>query len=166
MLGFLPGYASEEGIDKGSGLWLLAGIGTLMPLPPLASRVYLAVAAAGFAALAGWIAFRSAAITDPARDIVRVARHAAILAAATMVTLSPHYSWYYVWLALPCCICPLRSVIYLSAAGLLLYVNPLDEHFLWPCLVFVPTLVLAVLDFGRPAHGPLAAPDGAIRRSP
>ncbi len=57
-------------------------------------------------------------------------------------------------------------MIYLSAAGLLLYVNPLDEHFLWPCLVFVPTLVLAVLDFGRPAPGPLAAPDGAIRRSP
>ncbi len=92
VLGFLPGYAAEEGIDKGSGLWLLAGIGSFVPLPPLASHLYLAAATAGLAALAGWVALRSPPIADPARDIVRVAGHAAILGTATLVTLSPHYS--------------------------------------------------------------------------
>ncbi|HEX5325474.1 MAG TPA: glycosyltransferase 87 family protein [Acetobacteraceae bacterium] len=163
VFGFLPGYAAEEGIDKAGGLWLAGVIGALVPLAP---RVYLAAAGAGLLALGVWVALRPRAPADPGRDIVRVAGDAAMLAAATTVVLSPHYAWYYAWLALPCCICPLRSVIYLSAAGLLLYVNPLNEHVLWPSLLFVPALVLAVPDFRRLVPGRLGAPEAAIGRSP
>ena len=146
VLGFLPGYAAEEGLGRGAGFWLLAGVGDVLPLPAVAPIAYLVVASCVFVAAAVWVAFRSQPIGDPRDDAVRMAGNAAGLAAIVMVVLSPHYSWYYAWLALPCCICPLRSVIYLSAAGLLLYVNPLNEHFLWPCLLFVPAIVLAVRD--------------------
>ncbi len=156
VLGFLPGYASEEGMNQGTGLWLLAGLGHLLPLPAVASQLYLLVGAGLLVAAAAWVAFGSPPQADPHRDIVRVAGNAAALAAATLIVLSPHYAWYYPWLALPCCICPLRSVIYLSGAALLLYLNPLDEHFFWPSLVFIPCIALAVIDWRRP----LAAPWG------
>ncbi len=165
VLGFLPGYASEEGMDQGTGLWLLAGLGHLLPLPAIAPKLYLLVGAGALAAAAAWIAFASQPQPDPHRDIVRVAGNAAVLAAATLIVLSPHYAWYYAWLAVPCCICPLRSVIYLSAAALLLYLNPLDEHFFWPSLVFVPCIALAVIDWRRPLAGAWGTRDGAIERS-
>ncbi|HEY6432460.1 MAG TPA: glycosyltransferase family 87 protein, partial [Acetobacteraceae bacterium] len=150
VLGFLPGYASEEGLNQGTGLWLLAGLGDVLPLPAIASKLYLVIGAGVLVAAAAWVAFGSRPQPDPHRDIVRVAGNAAMLAAATLIVLSPHYAWYYAWLALPCCICPLRSVIYLSAAALLLYLDPLDEHFFWPSLVFVPCIALAVIDWRRP----------------
>jgi len=129
------------------------------------------LAASALAGLAAWVAFRPRPETNGSRaDMVRVGSDAALLAAATMLALSPHYSWYYAWLALPCCLCPWRSVIYLSAAGLLLDINPLNEHFLWPCLLFVPAIALGLRDLHLAAHAPAARPatltaTGAIGRS-
>lgn len=172
VLGFLPGYAREEGLDSGSGYWLLAGLDDVVHLPPFAARLYTALAACALAGLAAWVAFRPRPEPDGSRaDVVRVGGDTALLAAATMLALSPHYSWYYAWLALPCCLCPWRSVIYLSAAGLLLDINPLNEHFLWPCLLFVPAIVLGLRDLHpagaarTAAPAPLRSPD-AIGRSP
>jgi len=157
VLGFLPGYAREEGLDSGTGFWLLAGLDDIVHLPAFAARLYTMLAACALAGLAAWVVFRPRPEADGSRaDMVRVGGDAALLAAATMVALSPHYSWYYAWLAVPCCLCPWRSVIYLSAAGLLLDINPLNEHFLWPCLLFVPVIALAVRDL----HG--AARAGAV----
>ena len=170
VLGFLPGYAREEGLDSGMGFWLLAGLDDIVHLPAFAARLYAAVAACALAGLAAWVALRPRPETIGSRaDMVRVGGDAALLAAATMVALSPHYSWYYAWLALPCCLCPWRSVIYLSAAGLLLDVNPLNEHFLWPCLLFVPAIALGLRDLHFAAHA-RAVPatvtaSGAIGRS-
>ena len=153
VLGFLPGYAAEEGIDRGNAFWLLAGIGTLLPVGGWAVTIYEAVAAAALLALAVLIALGRSVDADPQAEIVRLCGNAAILAAATMIVLSPHYAWYYAWLALPCCVCPLRSVIYLAVGGLLLYLDPWNERFVWASLVFAPTIVLAVLDVRRPlAH--------------
>ena len=171
VLGFLPGYAREEGLDSGMGFWLLAGLDDLVHLPAFAARVYTALAACALAGLAAWVAFRPRPEANGSRaDMVRVGGDAALLAAATMLALSPHYSWYYAWLALPCCLCPWRSVIYLSAAGLLLDINPLNEHFLWPCLLFVPAIALGLRDLraARPARTTAPAslsPTDAIGRS-
>ncbi len=145
VLGFLTAYAGEEGVTRGNGIWLLAGLGDLIHLPAAAADAYLAASACVLGGLAVWIVAHS-------RDnIVSIAGNTAVLAAATMLVLSPHYAWYFVWLALPCCIRPIPSVIYLSAAGLLLYVNPLNEHFLWPSLLFIPAACLALLEM-RPAR--------------
>jgi alpha-1,6-mannosyltransferase len=165
VLGFLPGYAAEEGLDRGSGFWLLAGLGEVMRLTPGMVAAYEALALASLASLAFWIALRSRPLADPGEEIVRVAGNAAVLAAATMVAVSPHYSWYFAWLALPCCLSPWRGVIYLSVAGLLLDLNPWDEHFVWAALLYVPAIVLVVLDLRRPRASRIAAPAGAVGRS-
>ena len=153
VLGFLPGYAAEEGIDRGNAFWLLAGISTLLPVGGWAVTIYEAVAAAALLALAASIALGRSVDADPRAEIVRLCGNSAILAAATMIALSPHYAWYYAWLALPCCVCPLRSVVYLAVGSLLLYLDPWNERFFWASLVFAPTIILAVLDVRRPlAH--------------
>jgi len=104
VLGFLPGYAAEEGIDRGNGFWLLAGIGKLLPVGGLAATIYEALAAAALLALAARIALVQGVDADPRAEIVRLCGNAAILAAETTIALSPHYAWYYAWLALPCCV--------------------------------------------------------------
>lgn len=145
ILGFLPHYANEEGIDRGSGFWLLAGIGHLFRIGPALRLGYEAACAVLLLGLAAWVAARPRE-EQLADDITRVCRDAAMLAAVTMVVVSPHYSWYFAWLALPCCVFPLRSVIYLSVAGLLLDLNPWNEHFFWASLLYVPAALLALLD--------------------
>ena len=67
------------------------------------------------------------------------------------VAISPHYPWYFVWLALPCCVCARWSIIWLSIAPVLLYINPWNERFFWPCLVYLPAAALAVREWWRPA---------------
>ena len=152
VFGFLPAYAGEEGIAQGSGIWLLAGLERLTVLPPGAPLIYFAFVAAGFA----WLA---TTMTAAGASVQRIAGNAAILAAGATAAISAHYPWYFVWLAVPSCITPYRSVIFLSAAAMLLYRNPLDERFFWPCLLYVPAIVLAVLDFRRhmTAQRPIAA---------
>ena len=139
VLGFLPAYAGEEGFTHGSGIWLLAGLERVTALPPSAPLIYFALVAAAFA----WLA---ATMTAAGGDVHRIAGNAAILTAGATVAISAHYPWYFVWLAVPSCITPYRSVIFLSAASMLLYRNPLDERFFWPCLLYLPAILLAVLD--------------------
>ncbi len=154
VLGFLPGYAGEEGIGPGgNGAWLLAGLGEVFVLPRWASPLYLALAAFLLLALGLRIALRSRPAHDPARDAVRTCGAAGILASGLTVAISPHYSWYFAWLAMPACLCPIRSVIYLGVAPLLLDLDPLHERFVWPSLVYVPALILAFLDLRRRATG-------------
>ena len=142
VLGFLPAYGGEEGFDGSGGFWLLAGLSHLVALPPSAGRVYALCAALGLAALALRIARGRPA--DPAPDVVALCRDTAILAACATAAANPHYAWYYAWLALPCVVAPLASVIWLSAAPVLFYVDPFNERFFWPALVFVPALALAL----------------------
>ena len=43
MFGFVPGYVSEEGFSNGHGLFLLDLIGSVVPLPAWATRIYIAL---------------------------------------------------------------------------------------------------------------------------
>jgi hypothetical protein len=147
VLGFFPAYVEEEGIGQGSRIWLLAGLSKLMTLPPGARYVYLLLVAAVFAWLG--ISMSAHAPADRSKDVVRTCGNAAILAAAATSAISAHYPWYFVWLAVPSCIAPYRSVIFLSAAALLLYLDPLNEPFWWPTLLYAPAIVLAALDLKR-----------------
>ena len=53
------------------------------------------------------------------------------------------------WLSLFACFAPYRSVIYLSASGVLLYLDPYHREAIYPWIVYGPCFVLAVLDVGR-----------------
>ncbi|SFU70570.1 Protein of unknown function [Methylobacterium sp. 174MFSha1.1] len=141
VLGFAGSYGAEEGYDTGAGYWLLAGLGHLGLSPPGFVRAYLLSAGLVLAALALRIAFGRNRPVAP--DAVALCRDAGILAALATCAASPHYAWYYPWLTLPAVVAPLPAVIWLGAAPLLLLIDPFDDRFLWPALVFVPGLVLA-----------------------
>lgn len=140
--GFLAAYGEEEGYRSGQGYWLLAGLSHLVALPEGAGRAYMACAAILLGSLAFWIA-RGRPSQGP-EATVTLCRDVAILAACTTVAANPHYAWYYAWLAVPAVVAPIPAVIWLSATPVLFYVDPFDERFLWPGLVFVPAIALGL----------------------
>ena len=152
VLGFLPGYFGDEELSQGTGIWLLSGIGLATTVTPVMADVYAAIVFVCLAALAIWIAFRPpGTASGPEADARRVCGDAAILAAAVTVAISPHYPWYFVWVALPCCVCARWSIIWLSVAPVALYINPWNERFFWPCLVYLPAAALAAREWWLPA---------------
>ena len=152
VLGFLPTYTTEEGLAQGSGFWALGTLGHAVALPPWAGRAYVAACALALVGLAAWMAFRQRQAEGTRADAVRLCGNTALLAAGAVCAMSAHYPWYYAWLALPCCVRPYRSVLYLSAAPILLYCDPFHDEMLFPTLVFVPALLLAAADWRWPVR--------------
>jgi hypothetical protein len=143
VLGFLPSYGREEGLTSGNGLWLLAGLATLARLPPDAALIYAAGVAAAFIALAVAILRQPA----PTNDAQALCRDTARLATAAMVAASPHYHWYFAWLALPAVVTPSRALLWLATMPLLLIDEPIPgDRFFWPSLLYVPATLLLLAD--------------------
>ena len=162
VFGSLAHYGAEEGFDTGSGVWLLGVLDRLVGLPSYSGVLYAAAAMLTLGGIALWIMTRARPIPGSAPDVIMVCGHAAILAACATVAISPHYPWYFVWLALPAVVRPYRSVIWLSTAPILLFITPFDEPSLWRSVIYVPAAVLALADFRRVslplpwlAHAPL-----------
>jgi len=141
VLGFLPVYTSEEGLAQGSGFWLLAVLSHIAPIPHWFTPLYLGIAVGALGALAFVIAFR---LAPP--DEIGLGNRVALLAAATVAFMSPHYPWYFAWLALPCCLCCWPSIAWLSVAPILLYSDPWHDEILLPTLVYLPAIGLAAMD--------------------
>ncbi len=139
VLGFLHGYDSEEGYASGTGFWLLAGIARVMPLPPLLTLLYKVACGLLLAGLGAWFAF----VRRP-DDPVAISGAAGIMMAVLTFAISPHYPWYFAWLALPCVLAPTPAVLWLSAAPMLLYLDTFGDRFVWPSVVFVPAIGLAL----------------------
>lgn len=143
VLGFLPSYGQEEGLISGAGLWALAGLAMLVSLPSGATLIYAAVVAVAFLILAVWILWQS----TPANDARTLCRDTGLLSAAAMAATSPHYHWYFAWLALPAVVAPSRALLWLATAPLLLIEDPIPgDRFFWPSLVYVPTILLLLAD--------------------
>ncbi len=150
VLGFLPAYTSEEGLRQGSGFWALGLLGRLVDPPRLVTPLYLAACILALCGASAWMAFRQPEAADFRGEATRICGNIGLLSAGTVAAMSPHYPWYYAWLALPCCVRPRRSVIFLSCAPLLLYCDPFHDDILFPTLVFVPALVLVAADLRWP----------------
>ena len=150
VFGFLHGYGSEEGYDTGEGFWLLAGLGRLMPFPPVVAILYKTGAVLILAALGGWFAF----VRRP-DDPVAICGAAGIMMAVLTFAISPHYPWYFAWLAVPCVLAPTPAVVWLSAAPILMYLDTFGDRFVWPSVVFVPALLLVLAGFFRPPIQPI-----------
>ncbi|WP_084623220.1 glycosyltransferase 87 family protein [Acidisphaera rubrifaciens] len=168
VLGFLPSYGREEGIDSGQGVWLLAGLARLLPLPREAAAVYAGGVVLIFLCVAVAI-LRRRPIEN---DAEALCRDTGLLAAVAMAAISPHYHWYFAWLALPAVVAPSRALIWLATAPILLIKEPVPgDRFFWPSLVYVPAILLLLADlrpwrairFRRgPQHGERPCP---LRRS-
>ena len=116
ILGFLPGYLREEGLQSGAGFFLWNLLGSVAPpLEHLGAAPYLALSAAVLLALAARSLFTAEG---------RYLASALTLAVAATILLSPHYPWYFAWIVPLVCFTPRASVLYLTGACPLLYFVP------------------------------------------
>jgi alpha-1,6-mannosyltransferase len=147
MLGSLPNYADQEGLSSGTGIYWLDALDRLMPLPAAAGALWFALAGIVLLALGAWMVF----VRPPplAGDPVALARDVALLATVLTAAVTPHYAWYFVWLALPSCLAPLPSVIYLSAAAILQYHDPFNDRVAQFSAIYLPFVALAAFDLWR-----------------
>ena len=143
VFGFLGGYSAEEGLDNGSGIWLLNGLAAVFPLPALAPKLYLAALALVLAGMGGWFAF----VLRP-ENAVAICSAAGATITVLMAGISPHYPWYFAWLAVPGAVAPSPAVLWLATAPVLMYLATYSDGILWPNIVFVPAILLA---FWRPS---------------
>ncbi len=152
VFGYLGGYAQEEQLQDGSGFLLLRLLRLAGPLPAWSGAAYAIAGLALLAAVALWVVRRPLPGAPAARATV-IAHAALLLAAALIAVMSPHYPWYLTILVLPAVIVPSWSALWPTLAGPLLYLDPERSAVVWPALVFLPSLVLLLLDIlPRPAH--------------
>jgi alpha-1,6-mannosyltransferase len=141
VLGFLPGYAHQEGFDDaGAGFYLLDLLRHVPALASLTARGYAAGAVVVLAALGIAVAFRRDRDRSPYAA-------AATLAALFMVFVSPHYPWYFSWLIVFACFVRSSALLWLTNACLLLY--------LVTGYVFLPSFQLLAIE--SLIYGPFAA---------
>jgi alpha-1,6-mannosyltransferase len=111
VLGFLPGYLGEENFVSGGGFWLLDLARRLAPVPTAAYFGFALIVMAGLAALA---LRQAAGVPGP---LVWATR----LASAALFLLSPHYAWYFVWLAALACAASWWPAWWPTVTAVLLY---------------------------------------------
>jgi len=146
VLGFLPGYATQEGFDAGgAGFYLVNLVHHALPSIAIDARAYRSVALAVLAALG----VACVVMRDPARPPFAIA---ALLATVFMIIVSPHYPWYFAWLIVFACFVRSFALLWLTTACLLLYLVrgyvflQDDQRFAIETAIYAPFAALAVAD--------------------
>jgi alpha-1,6-mannosyltransferase len=140
VVGYLGGYISEEGLDRGSGIFWWQLIGAFVSLPQWTFSFYLAAAGLVMAALALLVVFR------PQRADADLAG-AMLLAVAFTLLLAPHYAWYFAWLVPFLCFYPVVGVIYLTCAVSLLYFAHWPPTVTEALPIYVPCVLILATEF-------------------
>ncbi len=153
VLGYLPGYVHEEGMDTGQRFYLLNMIHTTLRVD-VSPIVY--VAASALFILGLWIFVQRIDSTLPRiREFF-----ALVVATAITVLLSPAYPWYFTWLVPLCVLCNSRAVLYLTLLAPILYVRELFDSstlvLILDTILFVPTASLAVRSLLRDRYAILS----------
>jgi len=149
VFGFMPGYASEEGLRSGSGLFLWSLLQTRLPMPADALRYYLPFAAVSMAALAVLVLWRRRHAVDRSGIAPTF-----VLASAFTLLVSPHDPWYFAWLVPFLCFQFSFAHVWLTGACVLLYVLPYPLGVVSQAVLYVPFLLLLMLQF-RSRHSKL-----------
>ncbi|HEY0205570.1 MAG TPA: hypothetical protein VGC15_15610 [Acetobacteraceae bacterium] len=149
VLGYLPGYASEEGLGSGSGFLLLRLAAAAGPVPSWAGPAYAATAAVGLLTLAAWIGLRGPLPTVAGDRAVLICQDAVWLTTASMFALSPHYPWYLTALAVPCVLAPSRFALWMMGAAPVLYLDDRLMQVAAPAVVFLPAAAFVAFDLFR-----------------
>lgn len=89
VLGFLPEYVAEEGLNKSYGFRYLALIDNLIVKVPHGSAIYAAVSGLTMLGLAFAASFRKD------RSLAGSLRALAVLLTVFLILMTPHYPWYY-----------------------------------------------------------------------
>jgi alpha-1,6-mannosyltransferase len=153
VLGFLPQYAKEEGIQSGARCYLLVLIdnilgwcGVVHDLPP---TIFKSMALAGLGAIATWALFREPAFgRENSETQGRWIFPAFVLALTFSILLSSYYPWYYSCLALFLCFIPNSATLALTLITWPLYRSLFDQSagdlFRFQSRVFLPFFALLV----------------------
>jgi alpha-1,6-mannosyltransferase len=119
VLGFLPEYAKEEGLESGNRYFLLTAVRHALHWPALPTGAFYVFAALLLLGLALWAFLRSESSTGWAL------RFAFLLATVLMLLFSSHYPWYYLWLLPFLCVIPYTPMLYFITACFYLYTTQL-----------------------------------------
>lgn len=143
VFGFLPGYASEQGLVSGEQFYVLSLARRLFG-EGVPSLVFLIFAMLLLGAIAGWIFLQKTRNED-------ILKSALVLATATTVLFAPHYSWYFAWLVFFMCFVPSAAVFYLTIASFLLYLTWLgdsrEQMFVINSVIYLPFLLIGAIEF-------------------
>jgi alpha-1,6-mannosyltransferase len=154
VLGFLPQYAKEEGLQSGGRYYLLDLIdyildwcGVVHDLPP---AVFTSTALAGLGAIAIWAFYRQPPFGRRDRETHGEWIFSAFVLALTFSTLlSSYYPWYYSWLALFLCFIPNSPALALTLMLWPLYRSlseqSADDLFRFQSRIFLPFLALIIV---------------------
>lgn len=143
VIGFLGGYAKEEGLSEGGGVFWLAALSKVVPLPPFTVAVYFGLAAIGLGTLALHVLFR-----QPAERVADRAAFAIIV--AVLVVVTPHYPWYLAWVVPFLCLHTSRAISGLTLPVFwLTLAAPFLYGMMWPygqvaseAVLYIPAAIL------------------------
>jgi alpha-1,6-mannosyltransferase len=146
FLGFLPGYASQEGFDAhGAGFYLLTLLQQMPGLAGLDAKIYSIDAIAALVTFSAVLVLRG----DSARPTYAMA---AALAGLFMVLVSAHYPWYFCWLIVFACFIRSFALFWLTNACLLLYLMTdyvfvqSSQRLVIESMIYGPFAALALID--------------------
>ena len=148
VLGYLPGYAREEGLDSGGGYYPLFLLAQAVPLPSFAGIAYLVAGTLILAALALSIAFRNRK-DPPGPELLRSSRDCLLLSTALIILLTPNHPWYFVWLLLFACFAPSAAVICISVLSFLLYFSYYDPGKIGQAIMYGIFWTMLLVELGR-----------------
>ena len=140
LLGFLPSYTHEEGIESGDRFYLLS----LLPVRPLfgldhprGREVFIVLAALALGGAAAWAFLRR-----EENDGLSPLRRTAAMGAIFITLLSPGYAWYFCWLVPFLTFAPSFALLWMTAVPSVLYMNwfhsQAHEVFLLNSTIYLP----------------------------
>ena len=119
VLGFLPEYAKEEGLETGSRYFLLTLVRNGLHWQTLPTAAFY-----GFAALL-LLGLALLAFLKSETSSLAAMRYGFAIATALMLLFSSHYPWYYLWLLPFLCLIPYVPMLYFITACFYLYTTSL-----------------------------------------
>jgi hypothetical protein len=147
VLGFLPDYAKEEGLESGTRYFLLTQARNTLHQQSIPTGAFYGFAALVLGALALFAFLRSG------DSILKAIGYAFAIATALMLLFSSHYPWYYLWLLPFVCILPYVPMLYFTTACFYLYTtslaNPGPAMFYMFQWLYATTALLALWCLGR-----------------
>ena len=139
VFGFASGYAAEEGLRDGSGIWILSLLKAFGHLPDHPLLYFVPFVAVVLMATGLWVLFSAG------RDKAVRIEQLTLIAGAFTVCVSPHDPWYFTWLVPFLCFRISASILWLTAACTLMYAMPEPTGLAAQSLIYLPFLGIVML---------------------
>ncbi len=120
VLGFLPTYAHEEGMNSGNRYFLLTLVRNVAHMQGISTSAYLAFCALCFAGL-------SILAYQKSEERAGFLTTSFAFACMLMLLFSPHYPWYFLWLVPFTVLIPYAPILFYVTACFFLYTTEFAE---------------------------------------